>query len=64
MKITGLESEAAILTELGERLRAQRISLQYSQTQLAEKCGLSETTIKRVESGKGYVQTGRFIKQH
>lgn len=54
MKITGLESETAILTELGKRLRAQRISLQYSQAQLAEKCGLSETTVKRIENGNGF----------
>ena len=54
MKITGFESEAAILRELGDRIRDQRIARQCSQTQLAEQCGLSEGTVRRIENGKEF----------
>ena len=51
MKITGNESEQAILRELGQRIRQYRISLELTQAELAEKCGISSSTETRIENG-------------
>ena len=51
MKITGKENEKAILAELGQRIKQQRIALGITQTELAEKCGISPSTQIRIESG-------------
>ena len=51
MKITGSENEKAILIELGQRIRQHRISLGFTQAEMAEKCGLSSSTVTRIESG-------------
>lgn len=51
MIITGNENEKAILTELGQRIKQQRISLELTQADLAEKCGLSPSTVTRIEKG-------------
>lgn len=54
MKITGFENDVAILKELGTRIKRQRIASNLSQVQLAMKCGLSESSIKRIESGNDF----------
>ncbi len=51
MKITGSENEKTILIELGERIKQHRISLGITQAEMAEKCGVSSSTVTRVESG-------------
>lgn len=51
MRIIGSESEQAILTELGQRIKQRRISLGMTQAELAEKCGISSSTETRIESG-------------
>lgn len=51
MKIMGNEPEQVILTELGQRIRQYRISLDITQSELAERCGLSSSTETRIESG-------------
>ena len=51
MKITGNESEKAILAELGQRIRQRRVSLNITQAELAEKCGISSSTQTRIENG-------------
>lgn len=52
MKISNEASNKAILIELGERLKAKRLSLNISQTELAQKSGLSVGTVKNIERGK------------
>ncbi len=44
-------SDAAILTELGERLARQRIDRGLTQAQLAEQAGVSKRTVERIEAG-------------
>ena len=51
MKITGNESEQAILKELGMRIKQYRISLNITQMELADKCGTSVSTVVRIENG-------------
>lgn len=51
MKITGNESEQAILKELGMRMKQYRISLNMTQLELADRCGTSISTVVRIENG-------------
>ena len=52
MKITGFENEQEILTELGIRIKQQRIKLNLTQVQFARRCGISLSTLVRIESGE------------
>lgn len=51
MKITGNENERAIMKELGARIKQYRISLNITQNDLANKCGISSSTVVRIENG-------------
>lgn len=51
MKISKYSDEKAILAELGSRIRQHRISLNITQSELAQRCGLSLKTIARTETG-------------
>lgn len=51
MKITGNENEQAILKEIGTRIKQYRISLNVTQSNLADKCGISASTVVRIENG-------------
>ena len=51
MKINSAENEKAILIELGQRIKQHRISLDITQAELAEKCGISPSTETRIENG-------------
>ena len=51
MKIAGNENEQAILKELGTRIKQYRISLNVTQSNLADKCGISASTVVRIENG-------------
>ncbi len=51
MKISASTSEKAILKELGERIKIQRIALCFTQDEFAKKCGLSLSTEQRIENG-------------
>lgn len=46
------ENESEALKELGERIRQQRITRNYTQSQFGKKCGLSISTITRIENGE------------
>lgn len=51
MKLTGYESETSILKELGNRIKQHRISMNMTQAELAERCGVSMSTEVRIENG-------------
>ena len=51
MRISSIENEKAILNELGQRIKQHRISLNITQAELAEKCGISPSTETRIENG-------------
>ena len=52
MKISSNENEKAILVELGQRIKQNRISLNITQAELAQKCGVSPSTETRIENGE------------
>ena len=52
MKITENENEQAILKEIGARIKQCRISLDITQAELADKCGVSDRTVFRIENGE------------
>ena len=46
----GLAGEHEIRAELGQRLQSQRLALRLSQAELAERAGISASTIKLIEA--------------
>ena len=52
MKIYGTENNSFILKELGKRIQDIRISISLTQKELAERAGLSPSTMERIENGE------------
>ena len=52
MRISASENEKSILIELGLRIKQYRVSLNITQAELAEKCGVSSSTETRIENGE------------
>ena len=52
MKITKHVYEQEILRELGSRIKQYRISLNVTQAELADRCGISASTQVRIENGE------------
>lgn len=61
MRIHDLQSEPAILTELGRRLARVRIDLNLTQADLAREAGISKRTVERIEDGASS-QTSSLIR--
>lgn len=51
MKLTGNENTKSILKELGSRIKDVRITYPLTRKELAEKAGVSLSTVVRIESG-------------
>lgn len=51
MKIDKINSDDAILAEMGRRFARRRIDLKYTQADLAHEAGVSKRTVERIESG-------------
>ena len=51
MKISNYNDEKSILAELGNRIQQYRIAMNITQSELAQRCGLSLMTIARTEMG-------------
>jgi putative transcriptional regulator len=45
-------NDAAVLTELGERLRRHRLNLDITQDDLAEKAGVARSVVQKIEQGE------------
>ena len=52
MKIDGNQTEISILKEIGQRIKEYRISLNITQADLADRCGISASTEVRIENGE------------
>lgn len=52
MRIKGTESAPAVLKEIGLRIKQHRISMEMTQAELAERCGVSASTEVRIENGE------------
>jgi len=55
-----LTSDEALLEELGNRLARQRVAMELTQADLAERAGISKRTVERIEAGKS-AQTATLI---
>jgi transcriptional regulator with XRE-family HTH domain len=62
MKITKQVTDAAVLTEIGQRLARLRLEKNLTQVQLAEQAGVSKSTVQRLESGDVSPQLSGFIR--
>jgi transcriptional regulator with XRE-family HTH domain len=51
MKIESLQTDEAILAELGARIARRRLELEWSQAQVAEQAGVAKRTVERIEAG-------------
>lgn len=52
MKLYGTENNQTILMELGRRIQDTRIAASLTQKELAERAGISLSTLVRLESGE------------
>ena len=60
MNNSDFTSNEALLKELGRRLARQRIAMELTQADLAERAGISKRTVERVEAGES-TQTATLI---
>jgi len=51
MQIEDLQTDEAVLSELGARLAQRRIELGLSQAVLSEQAGVAKRTLERIEAG-------------
>jgi transcriptional regulator with XRE-family HTH domain len=58
-----LISDAALgsLARLGERLKEARLLRNWTQADAAEKAGLSESSIRKVEAGSPHITVGAYL---
>lgn len=54
MRITSDNNNQSILTELGQRIKRNRIDMQLTQSDLAKKSGVAVRTISTMESGRDF----------
>jgi len=51
MKLSGSQTDEAILAELGRRIARRRIEREWSQAELAAQAGIGKRTLERIEAG-------------
>jgi transcriptional regulator with XRE-family HTH domain len=51
MKIDDYLTDAAVLSEIGGRLKRARVDANLTQAQLAQQAGIAKRTVERLESG-------------
>lgn len=61
MTISNLQTDDAVLGELGRRLAHTRLERNVSQAELAAEAGISKTTLERIERGDP-VQINNFVR--
>lgn len=57
MRLTDLQTDAAVLTELGARIARNRLERNWTQADLAREAGLGQATIQRIERGRSVQMT-------
>ncbi|HEY2535772.1 MAG TPA: helix-turn-helix transcriptional regulator [Solirubrobacteraceae bacterium] len=61
MSLADLQTDAAVLSELGRRLARHRLERNWTQVELAARAGLGQATVQRVERGDS-VQLTSLVK--
>jgi len=56
MNITNELPDSAVLSEIGERISANRIAARMTQEELARRAGVSKRSVERLEKGEGGVR--------
>lgn len=51
MKLSELQTDEAVLEEVGKRIARRRLAKQMTQAELAEQAGIGKRTLERVEAG-------------
>lgn len=51
MKIEDMQTDEAILAELGARIALRRLELAWSQAEVAERASVAKRTVERIEAG-------------
>jgi len=62
MRITAFNTDAAVLEELGSRLRESRLRRNLSQARLAEEAGVGRVTLQRLEEGAANASMSTVIR--
>ncbi len=62
MNIDEIQTDEALLRELGARLSAARLARNLTQAALAAEAGISKRTLERLESGEVATQLSGFIR--
>ena len=62
MKIDKSLTDQVVLSEIGSRLAAVRLSRNQTQAQLAQEAGVSLRTLTRLESGEVATQLSGFVR--
>lgn len=62
MKITALMTDAAVLSELGQRLEHVRLERNVTQAELAREAGISRRTLVRLEQGEEGVGAAALVR--
>lgn len=52
MRIYGTENNISIMKEIGLRVKDTRIASELTQKELAEKAGIAQRTVERIENGE------------
>lgn len=55
-------SEAGLLASLGERLRLARLRRKFTTTLVANRSGISRTTLMKIEKGDSSVTLGAYLR--
>lgn len=55
-------SETTLLAELGERLKLARLRRHFTTVLVAKRCGISRTTLTKVEKGDPSVTMGTYLR--
>lgn len=61
------KSNTEVIQDIGKRVQERRLQMNYSQLELAEKCGLSLSLIQRIEKGESvslinFIQVLRMLQ--
>ena len=52
MKIFGTENNEYVMHEIGTRIKELRVTISFSQKELADRAGISQRTVERIENGE------------
>ncbi len=62
MALQAQETDAAILEEIGSRLRQHRLARNLSQARLADEAGIGRVTLQRIEEGSAAASLPSLIR--